>query len=214
MSPRRPFQQQQSEFKMLSLHGSMNSVSSNIVITDFAQSRQALPVFGTIVSIMIKLSILLLVLCLFKCCFGRYLIGGTVDLETVDHEAVDRLEHKLFPYRHSKYPAYKNNEIRRLAIEKDPYDNNTVVCSFCKKLNTCSVLNNKLIEEVYLPKDTSAQETCNVIEKLGQRVSKEIFGHGRTFRDTDQCRGMTTFSLRSILFVCSSLLLFYHTELI
>ncbi len=149
---------------------------------------------------MMKLSILLLVLCLFKCCFGRYLIGGDVDLETVDHEAVDRLEHKLFPYRHSKHPAYKNNEIRRLAIEKDPYDNNTVVCSFCKKLNTCSVLNNKLIEEVYLPKDTSAQETCNVIEKLGQRVSKEIFGHGRTFRDTEQCRGKTTFSLRSVLF--------------
>lgn len=139
---------------------------------------------------MMKLSILLLVICLLKCSLGRYLVGADVDLEAVDHEAVDRLEHKLFPHRHSRHhPAYQNNEIRRLAIEKDPYDNNTVVCSFCKKLETCSVLNNKLIEEVYLPKDTSAQETCNVIEKLGQRVSKEIFGHGRTFRDTPQCRG-------------------------
>eukprot|EP01032_Pedospumella_encystans_P017707 gene17706-20171_t len=82
---------------MFNLYGSLNAVTSNIV-TDFAQSS-----------------------------LGRYLVGGDVDLETVDHEAVDRLEHKLFPHRHSRHhPAYKNNEIRRLAIEKDPYDNNTV----------------------------------------------------------------------------------------
>lgn len=172
------------KFKMFILYGSLNAVTSNIV-TDFAQSSLVLTSHSTM-----KLSILLLVICLLKCSLGRYLVGGDVELETVDHEAVDRLEHQLFPHRHSRHhPAYKNNEIRRLAIEKDPYDNNTVVCSFCKKLETCSVLNNKLIEEVYLPKDTSAQETCNVIEKLGQRVSKEIFGHGRTFRDTPQCRG-------------------------
>ena len=58
------------------------------------------------------------------------------------------------------------------------------------------------MEEVYYPNNLDKKESCRVIEQLGQRVETEIFGTGRTFRDTPQCRDI----------VMQYLCLFYGSE--
>lgn len=55
-------------------------------------------------------------------------------------------------------------------------------------MKKCSILENLLIMEVYLPNNPEARGTCNVIEALGQRMYDEVFGNGKTFRDTTQCK--------------------------
>ncbi len=68
-------------------------------------------------------------------------------------------------------------------------------CVKCIGLETCRVLNNKRIEEMYYPIELmgsagSDANTCTILEQLGNRVSGEVFGTGRTFRDTPTCREM------------------------
>jgi len=104
----------------------------------------------------------------------------------VDEAAVDRLEAYLFPNR----TAAKYVNGRRLAIYKPPYVEEDVKCSFCARdMKYCSILGGLMIQEKYLPKNTNVKETCVVIEALGKRMSDEVFGHGRSFRDTPHCRG-------------------------
>ena len=74
-------------------------------------------------------------------------------------------------------------------------------------MRTCSILDQLMIMEVYLPNNPSEKGTCNVIDALGTffiiiiitniititivlgaRVYDEIFGNGKTFRDTTQCK--------------------------
>lgn len=99
---------------------------------------------------------------------------------------LDKLESYLFPNR----TAYFDEGKRMLAIAKPEYDaRNPVACSRCKGLSVCHVLNTLRVEEVYLPRQPSSRETCAVIEAFGKRIQGEVFGHGRTFRDTEQCRG-------------------------
>ena len=102
----------------------------------------------------------------------------------------------LFP----ELPAHSNGQSRRnLAISKPPYDPaDPVPCAVCTGMKLCTVLDGQMVEEVYYPKDPGKAETCNVIESLALRVSKEIFGNGRAFRDTEQCRGMYEFKLNFI----------------
>jgi hypothetical protein len=52
----------------------------------------------------------------------------------------------------------------------------------------CSALNGYVVQEVYLPSNLNLQGTCNVIESLGRNMHREIFGPGKTFRDTPNCR--------------------------
>ena len=58
-------------------------------------------------------------------------------------------------------------------------------------MEKCRVLNNLFVEEVYYPKDVAGatvDSTCDIIEGLATRVEREIFGTGRTFRGTEDCK--------------------------
>lgn len=91
------------------------------------------------------------------------------------------IQEVLFPNRTASH-----NNIRRL---KGVYTK-TVPCVTCQGLNYCSNLNGYLIEEVYSPNDLIQKDTCSYLDSLGQRLSNEIFGQGRSFRDSAQCRSI------------------------
>lgn len=103
-----------------------------------------------------------------------------------ENKQKDELLDLLFPNRTIEVERY----MRGLDITKAPYDkNNPVPCVKCRALNSCKVLNGLQIEEKYYPKNLNFLETCKVIESFGNRIETEIFGNGKTFRDTPQCRG-------------------------
>jgi len=64
-------------------------------------------------------------------------------------------------------------------------------CVKCSAMSVCTALIGHLIEEVYYPDNLEYKETCKVLDELGERTQSAIFGNGRTFRDTIQCRGRT-----------------------
>jgi hypothetical protein len=66
---------------------------------------------------------------------------------------------------------------------------NSVPCVKCSNLKYCEILNQLIIQEVYYPNNLELRGTCSVIEQLAENMYSEIFGLGRTFRDTAQCRG-------------------------
>lgn len=65
-----------------------------------------------------------------------------------------------------------------------------IVCVTCQNLHYCSILNFFMVQEVYYPNNPDFLGTCRVIEELATRLNGEIFGVGRTFRDTEQCRSI------------------------
>lgn len=75
----------------------------------------------------------------------------------------------------------------RLAVPDD-WREEDVICSNCQGLDKCEVLNGLLVEERYYPNVNINLGTCTIIEALGVRMSEEIFGVGKTFRDTIQCQ--------------------------
>lgn len=95
-----------------------------------------------------------------------------------DNNAVESLQQLLFPNR--TIESKNTNSARRLQ---------TVPCTVCQGLKTCSVLNGYQIQETYYPNNLNFLQTCKVIDDLGDRLEPLIFGIGRTFRDTEQCRG-------------------------
>jgi hypothetical protein len=110
---------------------------------------------------------------------------GIYNSKTVDTSLINSI---LFPNAtHSNVFSYMNS-LRQLQITKTPYDK-AVSCVKCSGLSVCSILNNYQIQEVYYPDNLAYLESCKVIEALGERVKNEIFGNGKTFRDTDQCKG-------------------------
>jgi hypothetical protein len=108
----------------------------------------------------------------------------------IDKQSVQELNQILFqnqtnriiPFQHPQYIQQQHRNLKRAYT-------GTVPCVICRGLSTCEILNGFQIEEVYYPKNLNYLETCNVIESLGKRIESVIFGKGRTFRDTDQCRG-------------------------
>jgi hypothetical protein len=62
-------------------------------------------------------------------------------------------------------------------------------CVSCTSMSTCTALIGHLVEEVYYPDNLEYKETCTVLDELGDRSKSAIFGSGRTFRDTSQCKG-------------------------
>jgi hypothetical protein len=118
---------------------------------------------------------------------------------------VDNLHNFLFPNRSvivAEYFKNISNSQRRLAIVKTPYVY-PAQCVGCKALKSCSALNGFQIEETYYPKNLDLKETCNVIEAFGSRIEKLVFGNGRTFRDTPQCRGNILSTLIHSHYNCS-----------
>ena len=65
----------------------------------------------------------------------------------------------------------------------------TVPCVKCSNLDICNILNGFTVQEVYYPNNLDLRGTCTIIETLGLQMSLSLFGIGRTFRDTPQCRG-------------------------
>lgn len=95
---------------------------------------------------------------------------------------------KFFPNQ-TVWRKNNKNLKRELGVVKIPYSpSNPVPCVKCQNLDQCKSLNGFQIQEVYYPNNLAYRETCNVIESLGVRQSSELFGNGRTFRDTPQCR--------------------------
>jgi len=75
---------------------------------------------------------------------------------------------------------------RRLQYHSKPVS--PVPCIICSNLRTCSALNGLLIQEKYYPNNLALLGTCYVLENLAVRVKGEIFGNGKTFRDTELCQ--------------------------
>jgi hypothetical protein len=94
----------------------------------------------------------------------------------------------LFPNQTSSSFSHNFDRFRRkLQIAKTPYTG-SVPCTTCQGLQYCPILNTFMVQEVYFPSNTALRETCTVLDELGKRISSTIFGEGRTFRDTPQCR--------------------------
>lgn len=66
----------------------------------------------------------------------------------------------------------------------------SVQCIKCLNLEYCEILNGFMVQETYFPENSGYQGTCGVIENVAARLNGEIFGVGRTFRDTPQCRSI------------------------
>lgn len=73
-------------------------------------------------------------------------------------------------------------------INNPPDGVDSAICVICRGLEYCPALNGLLIQEVYYPESNAKLGTCHIIDQLGERMYNEIFGIGRTFRDTPQCR--------------------------
>ncbi len=74
------------------------------------------------------------------------------------------------------------------AKEAETHRSLTVPCVICRDMGFCSALNGFQIQEVYLPYNLNDLGTCKVLDALGEKVASEVFGNGRTFRDTPQCK--------------------------
>ena len=82
-----------------------------------------------------------------------------------------------------------HNTRKLVGFHAKPDDLDSINCFICSNLNYCKALNSLLIQERYYPGDqVSDSGTCGIIDNLGKRVQAEIFGNGRTFRDTPLCR--------------------------
>ena len=81
-------------------------------------------------------------------------------------------------------PSSAPTDVRIIQVSDD------VVCVACKDLEYCQILNGYMVQEVYYPDNPEFLGTCKVIESLAERLDGEIFGVGRTFRDTPQCRSI------------------------
>jgi len=77
---------------------------------------------------------------------------------------------------------------RGLVTTHPPSATSKVVCVTCSGMQFCPALNGLRIEEVYLPNNLEEKGTCVVLDELGARMFSAVFGPGRTFRDTAQCK--------------------------
>jgi hypothetical protein len=105
------------------------------------------------------------------------------------------LEELLFPNRSYAEEAVermqRKEDASRRALRLTPPDDwvpGQAICSNCQGLDKCRVLNGLLVEERYYPTVNIDLGTCTILEALGVRMYDEIFGVGKTFRDTTQCR--------------------------
>lgn len=97
----------------------------------------------------------------------------------------------LFPFRKTMEENEDAESSRALQdIDDPPDDLDDATCVICRGLDQCSVLNGLLVQEKYYPEQNLELGTCSIIDGLGQRMANEIFGIGRTFRDTTQCRNI------------------------
>lgn len=123
--------------------------------------------------------------------FCAVLSSAWLNSKNVEHHNYnykDEVMDYLFQNRTNFLNTQERQTLRKLPIEKTPYDGD-VTCVVCRGLDACKIINGNLVQEVYYPKNPSFLESCHVLDALGKRMRSEIFGVGRTFRDTSQCRG-------------------------
>lgn len=119
----------------------------------------------------------------------------SLDITKSQNSNVDKINALLFPNRsYIEETVLRKEEIpdenrrsTRLSIPSD-WVEGEAICSNCQGLDKCRVLNGLLVEERYYPVVNIDFGTCTILEALGVRMSEEIFGVGKTFRDTTQCR--------------------------
>jgi hypothetical protein len=126
---------------------------------------------------------LVLLFAFVQLCSSNYEL--VLNTRSAYEEHREQLTDLLFPNQTMRSPKHY---LRELAIFKET-PTGSEPCVTCSALTYCKALNEKIIEEKYYPNNLENAETCNVLEAVGKRLSKEIFGNGRTFRDTPQCRG-------------------------
>jgi hypothetical protein len=111
-----------------------------------------------------------------------------------DQEKVEELNNLLFPNVSSIIQQTLvtkedgNGSLESTLLNVNRNLASTPVCVLCSNLQYCKALNGLLIQEVYLPGNPDQLGTCRVYEDLGERIYNEIFGIGKTFRDSDQCK--------------------------
>ena len=101
--------------------------------------------------------------------------------EPIDYGRAALLAELLFPNKSSPFHQFS----RSLAFHPQP--DTRVPCITCQNLAVCQSLNGFLIQEKYFPNNLELLGTCLVIEDLGKRIKREVFGNGKTFRDTSLC---------------------------
>lgn len=123
------------------------------------------------------------------------------DLESLQSDRIRKkrtqMMQLLFPNQ-SSYPHIlaadhpRVDERQLVTTTNGTVDLSTVECTLCptSTMIYCKSLANLLIQEVYYPNGAASGQpgTCAVLESLGERIYNEIFGTGRAFRDTSQCR--------------------------
>ncbi len=93
----------------------------------------------------------------------------------------------MFPFRQQRARPGPSDLSQSRKLEGDDAYTEEVPCVICRDMAYCSALNGLQIEEVYLPNNLNDLGTCRVLDELGNKVKNEVFGNGRSFRDTTQC---------------------------
>lgn len=98
----------------------------------------------------------------------------------------------LLPHTHASSKKMREADQGMSALqgygEMMSRDLQLVPCVICRDMSNCPALNGFQIQEVYLPYNLNDLGTCRVLDALGKKVASEVFGNGRTFRDTPQCK--------------------------
>ena len=128
---------------------------------------------------------------------GTLRMGDSKEDETLrqqwidHHNNVQDLSNLLFPNK-SIVPIERRMAHHQLQQQqKQQKQTNrklTIPCVICRDMEYCDALNGYQIQEVYLPYNLNDLGTCRVLDALGENVATEVFGNGRTFRDTKQCK--------------------------
>lgn len=115
-------------------------------------------------------------------------VSGGAQEDDEATRAVQKYRELLFP-SHREQAGF--SPLRHLQdIDDPPDDLDGTICVICRGLEYCDALNGLLVQEKYYPEQNLELGTCSIIDGLGERMSNEIFGIGRTFRDTTQCRNI------------------------
>lgn len=63
-------------------------------------------------------------------------------------------------------------------------------CITCTDLEYCTVLGGFKIEDRYYPTESEIKGSCREFDDRAKRLSNNIFGQDKTFRDTDECKDL------------------------
>ena len=129
-----------------------------------------------------------------------YEFESEVWTEPIDYERSRILAELLFPnVSHRLFDQGlefdQQHTSRNLqAYHPEPDNIDDIKCITCTRMRYCTALNRGYVQEKYYPDNvesiawTGPPGTCAIIDGLAERVQAEIFGYGKTFRNTPLCR--------------------------